>query len=67
MAFEDFGHQAVNRATNGRDLLEDRVAITVHLEGFFERRRLPLNAPQAREQWFLVLDCMRHIRYYRGV
>ena len=60
MSFEHLGHQAIHRPADGRDLLQDRGAVTALLKRRLQRIRLPLDAPDARQQLLLFLDRVWH-------
>lgn len=60
VSFQDLDHEAVDRAPDRGDLLEDGGTFRFLLEGPLQARGLSLDAPQAGQQRLFGLDGMRH-------
>lgn len=60
VAFQDFGHQSVDRTAHRRELLQDRRAVGTLLQRALQRIQLAADALDARERFLLVGGRMRH-------
>jgi hypothetical protein len=64
MAFEDLGHQAVERAAGSRDELQYLSAILFLVDGFFDSINLPLEPSHPVYELLLASNGMSHERKY---
>ena len=62
MAFEDLGHQAVERAAGSRDELQYLSAILFLVESFFDSINLPLKPSHPVDELLLASTSMSHER-----
>jgi len=60
MAFEDLGHQAVERAAGSRDELQYLSAILFLVDGFFDSINLPLEPSHPVDELLLASNGMSH-------
>src|SRR5205814_950314 len=60
MAFEDLGHQAVERAAGSRDELHYLSAILFLVDGFFDSINLPLEPSHPVDELLLASNGMSH-------
>ncbi len=60
VAFEHLGHQSVDGATDGGDLLQDGQAFALLLDRALERRGLALDAADAGEQLLAAMKSVCH-------
>lgn len=62
VAFQDVGHEAIDRTAHRCNLLKDCDAFDTLIQRPFKCFRLPLDATYPREELLLSLDRMRHSR-----
>jgi hypothetical protein len=63
MVFQDLHQQAIDRATTGRESLEDLCAVQFVVERPLDRLDLASDAPHSIDQLLVVTNGMRHGRY----